>query len=411
MADNDCSKRYDVVCIGGGLGGLAGAVRAHDMGARVLVLERSEMVGGVAAYSGGWCWVGANHLVAGDTIDATEQYLDYVQGEGRPVDRQARRTYLERAVEATRWFVEAGVPLSLVRNAPDLYAPCPGASEEGRLLECSLYGRELGEWRRRLRPSVYYRTGVKRDEIYHELASDIAGRLALADRRAESDFLTHGVGLAGGFAREALVKRKIECRLDHRVTQLVWDGSRVTGVIAEGPSGTHQIGARLGVLIATGGYGNASDAAELEDVPEFVEAAPPVVDGDGLALAETVGAAVVRGADPFVVLGVRFGDEVHPGSDVPLYSQLLESIGFPHSMIVNDRGMRFGDESYYGALIRGIRTFDGRSKRWANYPCWLIFDEEYHRRYPVGPYSPGAEYPVEIVRRETLGELAIALGV
>ncbi len=411
MDGSDCTGIYDVVCIGGGLGGLAGAIRAHDMGAKVLVLERSEMVGGVAAYSGGWCWVGASHMAGNDTIEATEQYLDFVQGEGRPVNRQARRAYLERAVEATKWFVDAGVPLNVVRNAPDLYAPCPGATREGRLLECSLFGSDLGEWRQALRPSVYYRTGVKRDEIYHELAGDVAGRLALAARRAEDDFLTHGVGLAGGFVREALAKRGIECRLGHRVTQLSWDGQRVTGVVARGPSGTAEVQARLGVLIATGGYGNATDAAEFEDVPELVEAAPPVVDGDGLELAEAVGATVVRGADPFVVLGVRFGSKVHPGSEVPLYTQLLESIGFPHSMIVNDSGMRFGDESYYGSLIRGIRTFDGRSKRWTNYPCWLIFDEEYHRRYPIGPYLPGAEYPVEVVRRDTLGELALALGI
>jgi hypothetical protein len=165
------------------------------------------------------------------------------------------------------------------------------------------------------------------------------------------------------------------------------------------------------VLIAVGGYGNSPDAAELEDVPELVEAAPPVVTGDGLTLAQAVGATVVRGADPFVVLGARFGNQLHPGSDVPLYSQFLESQGFPHSLIVNRAGRRFGDESYYGALIRGLRTFDARRREWSNYPCWLVFDESFRQNYPLGPYPPGADYPAEVVRSAGLDELAAATGI
>lgn len=404
---------YDIVCIGGGLGGLAAAVRAHDLGARVLVLERSTMIGGVAAYSGGFCWVGANHLdpSGADSIDKTEEYLDHVQGEGRHVDRAARRQYLEAAVRATAWFAEAGVPLSLIRDAPDLYDPCAGSTEQGRLIECAVHGDELGEWRACLRPSVYYRTGVTRDEIYHDLAGDVGARLELAAKRQDEDFLTHGIGLVAGFAREALVRRGIECRLEHRVTGLKTEAGRVIGVMAEGPDGVVEIAASRGVLIAVGGYGNSPDAAELEDVPELIEAAPPVVSGDGLTLAQAVGATVARGADPFVVLGAQFEDQLHPGSDEPLYTQLLEYLGFPHSLIVNRDGQRFGDESYYGALIRGLRQFDTRKKRWANHPCWLILDEDFRLNYPLGPYAPGDSYPADVRRFDTLEELAETVGI
>ena len=407
------AETFDVICVGGGLGGLAAAIRAHDLGARVLLLERSAMVGGVAAYSGGWCWVGGNHLdpAGTDTLEATEEYLDHVQGVGRPVDRVARRRYLEHAVEATRWFSDAGIPFSLVRDAADLYSPAVGSTAQGRMLEVAVPGRDLGPWRERLRPSVYYRTGVTRDEIHHVLAGDVAARLELAGRREAEDLLTHGIGLAAGFVREALVRRGIECRLDHRAARLRYDGDWVTGVVADGPAGPVEIGARQGVLLAVGGYGNAPDAAELEDVPELIEAAPPVVAGDGLTLAERVGATVVRGADPFVVLGARFEDRTHPGSDEPLYSQLLENLGFPHSMIVNEDGHRFGDESYYGALIRGIRTFDSRRKQWANFPCWLVVDDTFRRTYPLGPYPPGADYPPEVHSFDSIKELAAKTGI
>ena len=47
----------DVVCVGAGLGGLAAAIRAHDLGLSVLLLESSSYVGGGAAYSGGLYWL------------------------------------------------------------------------------------------------------------------------------------------------------------------------------------------------------------------------------------------------------------------------------------------------------------------------------------------------------------------
>ncbi|WP_191681776.1 FAD-dependent oxidoreductase [Janibacter melonis] len=402
---------YDVVCVGAGLGGLAAALRAHDLGARVLVLERSDMVGGVAAYSGGWCWAGASHLDPhGDTLEATEDYLDHVQGD-RQVDRSARRAFLESAVRATNGLADAGIPFSLVRRGADLYSPAPGSTSEGRLFECVVPGEDLGAWRSRLRPSVYYRTGVSRDEAYHELKGDVDARLELARGREGQDLLTHGLGLAGAFVREVLVRRGVECRTGHRVVALTSTDDGVTGVVADGPSGTVRIRASLGVLLAVGGYGNAPDAADLEDVPELIEAAPPVVEGDGLSLGQQVGATVVRGADPFVVLGARFDDAVHPGTDEPLYSQLLENLGFPHSMVVNRFGQRFGDESYYGALIRGVRTYDARERRWANFPCWLVVDEQFRRQYPLGPLGPGAEYPDVVLRADTVEGLATVAGI
>ena len=51
----------DVVSIGSGGGGLSAAITAHDHGARALVLERSDQVGGVTALSMGEVWVAGNH--------------------------------------------------------------------------------------------------------------------------------------------------------------------------------------------------------------------------------------------------------------------------------------------------------------------------------------------------------------
>src|SRR5690606_15850031 len=96
---------------------------------------------------------------------------------------------------------------------------------------------------------------------------------------------------------------KVPCLTGHRVHRLLADGERVTGVEAEADGKTVRFIARLGVLIATGGYGWAGDAADLEGLPDFVDAGPPSIAGDHLTLATALGAAMVRGNGPQFCLG------------------------------------------------------------------------------------------------------------
>ena len=74
----------DFVCVGYGLGGLTGAIVAHDAGQRVLVIEKSAKLGGVCAYSGGEVFLGNNHKMAEagcvDSPERTRQYLDFLAG-------------------------------------------------------------------------------------------------------------------------------------------------------------------------------------------------------------------------------------------------------------------------------------------------------------------------------------------
>ena len=46
-------EEFDVVVIGSGGAGLTAAILAHDHGAQVVVLERSDKIGGTTAVSGG----------------------------------------------------------------------------------------------------------------------------------------------------------------------------------------------------------------------------------------------------------------------------------------------------------------------------------------------------------------------
>src|SRR5262249_57640859 len=50
------STRPDVVVAGAGMGGLAAALQAQELGARVLLLEKAGQAGGSVALSGGTMW-------------------------------------------------------------------------------------------------------------------------------------------------------------------------------------------------------------------------------------------------------------------------------------------------------------------------------------------------------------------
>ncbi|MGE0776515.1 MAG: FAD-dependent oxidoreductase, partial [Sphingomonadaceae bacterium] len=48
---------YDVVVVGSGAGGLLAAVRAHDLGLRTVLIEKSDRFGGTSSVSGGAIWI------------------------------------------------------------------------------------------------------------------------------------------------------------------------------------------------------------------------------------------------------------------------------------------------------------------------------------------------------------------
>ena len=71
-------QEVDVIAVGSGGSGLTAALLAHDRGAKALVLERSDKVGGTTAVSGGGLWIPMNHLMAENGIDdSREEALTY----------------------------------------------------------------------------------------------------------------------------------------------------------------------------------------------------------------------------------------------------------------------------------------------------------------------------------------------
>ncbi len=99
-----------------------------------------------------------------------------------------------------------------------------------------------------------------------------------------------GNGLLHDFLRRALAERGIETRFRTPAVELIVDAGAVVGVVVAGPAGHRRIGARGGVVLATGGF--AADPQMVRDylrVEDHVLWGSPASTGDGHRLAQAGG--------------------------------------------------------------------------------------------------------------------------
>ena len=112
------SDDWDVVILGSGIAGLAGALAAHELGLRPVVLEKASTLGGGTVNSYGLIWVGQNHLAqtAGysDTRDEVIAYLRFLGGGSLDDDRMS--AFVDRSPEALKFFEKCGVRFRVVRG-------------------------------------------------------------------------------------------------------------------------------------------------------------------------------------------------------------------------------------------------------------------------------------------------------
>jgi 3-oxosteroid 1-dehydrogenase len=166
------------------------------------------------------------------------------------------------------------------------------------------------------------------------------------------------------------------------------------------------------VLLATGGYDwNPNLVRYFEQMPEVHSAAPPQIEGDHLVMACELGAAIA--ALPLQTLAIMFGRHV-PGEEAeekPLWRNCSQG-GYPHAMLVNRHGRRFCDESFYREYHPKMHIWDGLKQEYRNYPVYLIFDQNYRNKYPLGTYLPEQDIPEEVAKQaDTIRALALKLEI
>ena len=405
-------ETFDVVVLGTGAAALAAAIRASDGGASVGLFEKADTVGGTSAWSGGMVWIPVNpHMAELGIEDSREEALTYLNSLSNGLIEADRVAALvDAGPEMVTWF-EANTPVKfqIIKDFPDYHPEHPGAKPGGgRSLECPLFPyADLADWQDRVSvgPQLSGNIMMSETSLGRGAPSGVAPE-ELARRRVR-DERGAGQGLIGPLLR-ACLDRQIEPRTGMRAVELIVDDGRVVGVRFETSDGSVDIGARRGVIIATGGF-----EWDPELVRAFVRgplarsASVPTNTGDGLKMAMRIGAGLADMREAWWV----------PTIDVPVGDRMAAwqvngERTRPRCIMVNKRGQRFTNEAAnYNALGAAFHVIDVSSFDYVNHPAWMVFDRHYLTRYGLAGFRGDGPTPEWIIEAPSIAELATAIDV
>ena len=375
-------SEYDVVVVGSGGGALTGAALAAKAGLSVCVVEKTSLLGGTSAYSGGACWLPGSEVQQRAGIpDSTEGAREYLSAILEDADQERVETFLLTAprlvaqLEDDPGFDFEWLPFSEYYDAP------------GRVP----FGRSIQP------------TNIKRDALPGEVTGLVRPPVE-RDRAGEGgrNTLSGGQSLVARLAT-IVVREGGELRTNLPVTGLVTDeAGRVTGVAAMSPEGPVEIGARRGVLLAAGGFEGNEELRQEHGVPGHTAwtMAPR-----GTNTGEPIEAAVALGA----ATDYRPRGWFCPGLEQPDGGGSF-TLGFRSGLMVDGTGRRYANECLpYDRFGREMAKAPERI------PSWFVFDSREGGRLPAIAMPEGdAAAHLEAgtwVRADSLPALADAIGV
>lgn len=426
---------YDLVVVGAGGAGMATALFAALDGKQVLLVERTEVVGGTTAWSAGTTWVPGTHHAAkvnpGDSLAEAERYLTNAIGERTPA--ALRQVFLHRGAAAIRVLEDqSDVQFRPYPKHPDYISDLGGSTLAGRALEPLPFdGRRLGELFRLVRPPIPEFTVlggmmVDRTDINHLLGltrslASFRHSLRILLRHG-LDRLSHprGTRLVMGNALVARLlyslskQAGVTLLLNTSVSGFERDASGVTGLTLKGGGEQRETAVRGGVVLASGGF-NRHPGLRARLLPGadigWCPAAPGHT-GEAHALAKDAGAVYGQGA-----LSNAFWAPVslRPRADgsTAVFPHFVMDRAKPGMLTVNRRGERFVNES------TSYHLFGMAMQATGSVPAYLVCDADALKKYGIGMVRPGAS-PRDLApfladgyltQGATLDELAHKLGI
>ena len=408
MLNGENAGSYDVVVVGSGAAALTAAATAAHGGQSVLVLEKSSLLGGTSAVSGGMLWVVDNHYAreAGltDSKDAGRTYVEAVaRGRGRAELLDAALDYGDVMLRFAA--DELGVRFIFLQDFPDYRQDLPGAVTGGRTVEPELFNARdaLGSLAAHVRTDGRHPYTMQEYENWGAFTKFPWDELTA---RQEAGFAAKGHALVSMLLK-ACLDHGVQFAVDARAERLTVDSGRVTGVLLE--DGT-EISATSGVMLGAGGFEwDKALADSLLATRLYTMCSPPSNTGDALKMAQRIG-AMTRGtreawwAPMSLTGGMRDGAAI--GSLLRFERQ------GPGSIMVNRHGVRFANEAQnYNDLARALHSWDSPNNQTLNTPAHVVFDQSYLERYGILDHRAGQPTPEWLIEAPTLEALADRIGV
>ncbi len=404
---------HDVIVLGSGAAGLTAALAAAQTGVDVGLYEKSGVIGGSSAISGGVPWMPLNHHQdAAGVRDSREEALAYLASLSLDrMDPAMAETFVDHARETIVWLegtTEAS--FTLLPRYPDYHPENPGGKPDGgRSLDPGLFSyKRLGAWQDKVARS-------KRSAHLKITDTTLGGGTGqLSDeelqRRMDADLRGCGNALVGPIIK-ALLDLGVEPVVNAQATDLVVVDGRVTGVRLLVDGGEQVVGARRGVILATGGFEWDADlvAAFLRG-PMTAPTSVPTNTGDGLRMAMRVGAQLGNMGQAWWVPAVRIPGDTAFGQQ---RSNLVNrERTLPGSIMVNRAGRRFTNEATnYNALGGAFHQLDPVTFTYANLPAWLVFDHAHAVKYGTFGAPAGSPVPDWVTTAPTVRALAEQVGI
>lgn len=434
----DWDEEVDAIIVGSGAAGMAAAITAKLGGLNVLLLEKTDRIGGSTAVSGGAVWLPLNAQSAGaghpDSFDQVWTYLEQTVGDS--ASPEMMRAFLDAGPKMLEDFTRQGVLRLVARtSSPDYYPDLPGAAMGGRSLDPAEFdGRKLGKNFKELRdplPEFLVLGGmmINITDAKHLLR---ATRVFASWKHGMKLVLRYFSDRARGYHRGTrlllgnalaaqlfaqVLQRGIAYRLNAPLQGLIRNEyGRVTGVVVREDGLRKRIHARRGVVLATGGFPwDAARRSEQYPAPTGPWSMSPAGNaGEGMRIAQDAGAAMGTG-HTHAAFWAPVSLHTRPDGSVQRYPHLVWDRAKPGLIAVNSAGRRFVNEATsYHAFVEAMYA---SHKDTPSIPAFLICDQRFIDIWGLGLALPGGRPRQHLIdagyllRGDTLAALAQQLSI
>ncbi|MGI9525841.1 MAG: 3-ketosteroid-delta-1-dehydrogenase [Weeksellaceae bacterium] len=420
----------DVVVVGSGTGMLA-ALKAKKLGLNALIIEKTPLVGGSLARSGGAFWIPANPaLLADGQQDTKEEGSIYISSLAKDAPEEVWHSFLDYGDETVE-FLQKHTDLDLfwAKGYADYHPENPGGKPLGRSVEYKPYNiAALGKEINRFRPGAMKAsipmpvTGFdyKRLNLMMKIpleAIPIVGKellTGIGGRLLGKNYQAGGQAIAAALFK-AVIDANIPVWTRTEMTEILMENERASGVKAIQDGQEVTITANKGVILATGGFDHNHAMRVAYNSDRFKERAYSLGSegntGDGILTADKVG------ADKALMDQAWWFPAIAPTEEGGEPKIMLAERSLPGSFIINQNAERFVNEATdymtFGQKLLSLEK-EGNPIR----EMYIIIDTTYKNSYLFGgtvfarmPFPEGWYDAGVVYKANSAEELAKAIGV